>query len=121
MKIEVPLYKESEKYIKETFSRYTESKKLPFSLTLDNCIIHMYPHSDTYDDNGELNGYVDALFFRAHIYDVKNGVVYKSEIHDAIFTEANCQIKYFKDMSTMVHFERPINIIMGRAIHVMSV
>lgn len=120
VKIEIDLHEKSEAYIKETFLRYTKTDDSPFLKTIKHCIIHMYPCSDTYQDDGELNGYSDALNFRVSIYDIENMTVYNSSFHDAIFTEVQCQVKYFKDLSTMMHFERPIQLIMGKGIHVIK-
>lgn len=48
MKIEIDLHKKSEKQIEETFSHYSKTEASPFLKIFNNCIIHMYPCSDTY-------------------------------------------------------------------------
>lgn len=100
---EVALHQNSVNYAKETFEQYTEVDSMRY---VENPIIHMYPKEDTYEENGELNGYIDALFFEAHIYDTKNMTVWKSKkLHDGIMPYADLnvsQIKVFKDLSTMI-------------------
>lgn len=104
VKNEVELHQESINYIHSTFSLYNEVNQLDVSIT--NPIIHIYPVKDTYDKEGELSGYVDALFFRVDIYDTENSTVCKGKkLHDAIipFEELRVkQIKIFKDLSTMI-------------------
>ncbi|MED3562382.1 hypothetical protein [Bacillus xiapuensis] len=104
VKNEVELHQNSVDYVKEVFSMYTEVYDL--NKHIKNPIIHIYPVEDTYDQNGELNGYIDALFFKMNIYDTENMTVYKSEkLHDGILPFDNLhvsQIKIFKDLSTMI-------------------
>lgn len=121
MKIEVTLHKKSEKQIKDTLSSYSEADSIPFQLIIERCIIHMYPYEDTMQEDGELNGYADALNFEAHIYDTKKKTVYKSKFHDAIFIDAFSEVKYFKDLSTMIIFDKPIEIMMGKGIHISKI
>lgn len=104
VKNEVELHQNSVDYVKETFSMYTEVFDL--NKGLKNPIIHIYPVEDTYNQDGELNGYIDALFFRIDVYDTQNMTVYKgTKLHDGIlpFKDLNVsQIKVFKDLSTMI-------------------
>ncbi|WP_133065299.1 hypothetical protein [Virgibacillus profundi] len=83
---------------------YTEIYQI--SEQIKNPIMHMYPIKDTYDPDGGLSGYIDALFFKMNVYDTENMTVYKDEnLHDGIlpFKELNVsQIKIFKDLSTMI-------------------
>lgn len=104
IKNELELHQESVNYIHKTFSLYKEVNHLNQSIS--NPIIHMYPVKDTYDKEGELSGYADALFFRVDVYDIENSTVYKGKkLHDAImpFEELRVkQVKIFKDLSTMI-------------------
>lgn len=104
IKNEVELHQNSVDYMKEVFSMYTEVYDL--SKGLKNPIIHIYPVEDTYDQHGELNGYIDALFFRVNVYDTQNMTVYKgTKLHDGILPFKDLcisQLKIFKDLSTMI-------------------
>lgn len=104
IKNEIELHQNSVDYVKETFSRYIEVYDL--SKRIKNPIIHIYPVEDTFDKDGSLNGYTDALFFKIHVYDTENMTVYKGEkLHDGILPFKNInvsQIKIFKDLSTML-------------------
>jgi hypothetical protein len=104
VKNEVELHQNSVNYVKEIFSMYTEVFDL--NKGLKNPIVHIYPVEDTYDQSGDLNGFIDALFFRIDVYDTQNMIVYKgTKLHDGIlpFKDLNVsQIKIFKDLSTMI-------------------
>ncbi|WP_339193763.1 hypothetical protein MKY95_18685 [Paenibacillus sp. FSL P4-0176] len=104
VKNEVVLHEHSVSYMKRVFMQYSEIETLP-SL-VENPILHLYPVKDTYELNGELNGYNDSLFFNLNVYDPVNRVSWKSkQLHDGIipFSEVMVQqIKIFKDLSTMV-------------------
>jgi hypothetical protein len=73
---------------------------------LKNPIIHIYPKYDTYNADGELEGYIDSLFCDIHVYDIERMTKWKSKrTHDGIMPFANLnidQIKIFKDLSTMI-------------------
>lgn len=102
---EIVLHNKSVDYINETLTQYTKVERL--SEIIENPIIHMYPKKDTYDSDGELNGYIDALFFELYIYDTDKMTVWKSNrLHDAIMPACKHieigQIKVFKDSSTMI-------------------
>lgn len=104
IKNEVELHQDSIDYVKEVFSRYEEVDSL--NKIIHDPIVHMYPVEDTYDTNGNLDGYIDAVFFRVNIYDTTNMTVYKGiRLHDAIMPFEKLrinQIKIFKDLSTMI-------------------
>lgn len=121
MKIEVLLHKNSKKQIKDTLSAYSKVETIPHVSTIERCIIHMYPYEDTMQEDSELNGYADALNFEAHIYDTKKSTVYKSKFHDSIFIDTFCETKYFKDLSTMIVFDKPIKLMMGKAMFISEV
>lgn len=112
IKNEIEIHDKSVEYLKDIFSRYKEIYEL--NKNINNPIIHMYPVEDTHDEDGDLNGYIDALFFKLHIYDPENGTVYKgNRYHDGIlpFKELNIsQIKIFKDLSTMIVLRGRYNI-----------
>lgn len=103
IKNEVNLHDKSIEYIKEALGQYSEVEHMSI---VENPIIHLYPKKDTYTEDGELAGYIDSLFFEAHIYNTKNMTVWKSsDLHDGIipFEDLNVsQIKVFKDLSTMI-------------------
>jgi hypothetical protein len=106
MKIEVPISKWSEQYIKDTFAMYTETDKLePME---KNCIIHIYPYEDTVRDEKaeELVGFIDVMNCDLAIYDLTRKTVYKTHRHDAVNirpdVDLSVQIRVFKDLSTMI-------------------
>jgi len=113
---DIKLHPKSEKLIKETFGWYTQVGQ-PIEKINGRCVIHMYPTEDTYDENGELVGYRDALFFNVHVYDAENRICYIRNRADAITTgDVGVTVKYFKDGSTMLVMDGNIDIIYGQAI-----
>jgi hypothetical protein len=103
IKNEIQLFGDSEQHIKETFDMYEEVIELKI---VKNPILHIYPKQDTYNSEGELDGYIDALFSKVHIYDTKNKTVHRSnKLHDAILPTTDIkvlQFKVFKDLSFMI-------------------
>lgn len=101
---DIDLHQESVDYLSKVFKEYREIEAIPD--TIKDPIIHIYPKKDTYESDGELNGYTDALFSEIHIYEPHNMTVWKSRrLHDAInsFEDLTVkQIKIFKDLSTMI-------------------
>lgn len=92
--------KKSEQVIKETLALYTDGGKCP-SVLRGNTIIHLYPQEDTYDDEGNLNGYYQNLFFNLVVFNDYKGVLKSYQIgkRDAVFTDG-CNINnlsVFKD------------------------
>lgn len=99
----IPIHEESKQYIEETLSRYTEVYEMKH---IENPIIHMYAKEDTLNEDGELNGYNDSLFFECHLYDTKKMEVYKTGNKDSLWFGEGVQpsnVKLFKDGSTLVH------------------
>lgn len=119
MKIEALHHSDSEKIIKETFSMYKETEKIPEYIK-GGCVIHIYPKSDTIVNgiDKDLEGYIDAYNCELHIYDCKNKTVYKSKLHDEVMADAKCKIRIFKDLSTMVIFDEPVKFISGQSLWV---
>ncbi|WP_029517984.1 hypothetical protein [Paenibacillus polymyxa] len=115
MKLEVDITKNSEEYIKETFSSYEEIFESPKAI-MNRCVIHIYPHEDTSSEDGVLNGYTDALNFKVHIYDTGNNTVYKTKFHDQIDSNLPCRTRIFKDLSTMIIYDKPVRFLMGKSI-----
>lgn len=107
-KIEIPLHNKSEQYLREILAEYKETKELP-SIIKGRCIIHMYPYEDTYEDDGCLVGYIDAIHCELHIYDIENKTVYKTKMHDEIRVDVPCRVRIFKDLSTMLIFDTPVS------------
>lgn len=104
IKNEIELHSNSVQHMKETFAMYERSEDL--DQVLENPIIHIYPKEDTYDSDGELNGFIDAIQFVVDIYDTNNKKVKKgTRLHDAIIPQTDwkvSQLKIFKDLSTMI-------------------
>lgn len=101
---EIKLHQESINYLNRIFTDYNEVESL--SKIVENPIIHMYPKKDTYEEDGELDGFIDAIFSEVHIYDTVNMTVWKSKsLSDGLASYADItvkQIKVFKDLSTLV-------------------
>ena len=104
IKNEIELHQESVDYAKRVLGGYLEVQHL--EEVLNNPILHIYPIEDTHDKDGNLDGYIDALFCNIHIYDTENRRVLKrSKLYDGIIPQGNLsisQIKIFKDLSTMI-------------------
>ena len=120
MKIEVNHHPDSEEYIKKVFSMYTETDKAPDYIK-GKCIIHMYPVLDTIVNGiyNDLEGFVDAYNCEVHIYNCTNKIVYKTKHHDQIDIKADCRVRIFKDISTMVIFDGGVRISYGQSIQVL--
>lgn len=109
----IKLHEQSIDYLNSVFKRYKKEENHERGITLDKCVIHLYPIKDTYDENGNLSGYADSLFFRADIYDIVNFKKYSHEYHDSILFMNDTPhpiIKIFKDGSTILHFEQGIGL-----------
>lgn len=116
IKNEINITEESEYKLRELFSRYKETEEQPEVIN-DWCVIHLYPKEDTINENGETNGYCDALFFDIHVFNCDNKTVYKARgWYDAIHVEKKCELRLFKDMSTMLIFRDGVEISWGQAI-----
>lgn len=110
----INLHSKSQKYIEKIFSKYKDADFNGFILELDNCILHLYAIQDSYNEQGELEGYIDALLFKVDIYDTINMKKYSHKFHDSIYFEKNSPhpiIKIFKDGSTLLHFRQKINMV----------
>jgi hypothetical protein len=82
----------------------------------------MYPVEDTIDENYNLNGFHDSLFFNINIYNINNKTVYKSKMHhDGISILIPCETRYFKDLSLMLIFTSGISIIWGQKLFISEV
>lgn len=113
VKQEVKIYKPSEIYLDiDKEYGYKEVEKL--NEVNGRCVIHIRPVKDTYssDEEYDLDGYCDAIFFKVEIYDCENRLVYKpNKLFDGIRTiNVDCQSRIYKDLSTMYIFDNPIRI-----------
>ncbi|MEM4994831.1 hypothetical protein WKH56_19915 [Priestia sp. SB1] len=118
--MEVDLTVENLDYIEKVFSQYDESTE-EINEIKGRAIIHMYPKSDTHNKNGSLDGFIDALFFEAHIYDVDNNRVYRTgATKDEIQIDVESRVRFFKDLSTMIIINTPIKIRYGQSMTVYS-
>lgn len=100
--MEIKLHENSKKYIIDTLSQYVE--KQYNGEVIEQPVVHMYAKSDTYDEDGTLNGYRDSLFCEVHVYDTKNDFKYVFINKDGVtLLHANIwQVRVFKDGSTML-------------------
>lgn len=102
----IKLHENSVRYIDEVFNMYME-RELTRDTVITNPIIHLYAEEDTYDENGELKGYRDSLFFKADIYDPKRKIKhFGTSLHDSVsfYNISPSQVNIFKDGSTMLTF-----------------
>lgn len=116
----VKIHTESEDYLKRIFDNYTEVYELP--AIINEPIIHIYPKKDTCNEDGELDGYIDAIFSEVHIYDTVEMKVYKGEsLHDALMPSNQLDvwtIRIFKDLSTLVGLRGKYRIGMYTAVSI---
>lgn len=101
----IKLSKDSLEYLNEVFTSY---KKVDYdtSRVFKNPLVHLYPTEDTITEDGELNGYRDALFVTIRIYDVEKDIYMEIKNRDGLdFYNDRInirQIRVFKDGSTLV-------------------
>jgi len=115
--LRVQIEQESVDYLKTVFDDYIEVYN-PIEEIQGRCIIHIYPKHDTYNIEGELNGYIDAILCDMHIYDLNNKVVYKTRYHDSILLNVPCETRIFKDLSTMLIIDGGVEIVYGTGLSV---
>lgn len=100
----IKLHQESINYLNRIFENYTETQ-YNSGKVVENPIIHLYPVEDTYDENGELDGFVDALFTNIHVYDTESMEYYVLERRDGIrfYNDVKVEmVRAFKDGSTLI-------------------
>jgi hypothetical protein len=113
----IPIHEESQEYLQRVFNDYEEVDRL---FELNDPIIHIYPKQDTYNENGELNGYIDSLFAEYHFYDTVSKTVYKSKrLHDGLWFGRDVNPRYiriFKDGSTLLAFKGRYEFDLGQSV-----
>jgi hypothetical protein len=118
----IPIHRDSEEYIRETFSQYEEVDRMR---EIENPIIHMYAIEDTRDlETGDLNGYSDSMFCEYRYYDTKKMKFFKTRKHDALYLTdiPVSNIKIFKDGSTLIHLRYgKYEIGFGTAVHLYKI
>jgi len=107
IKQEIEITQQSEDYIKEVLSWYTETTKQPKPFK-GRTIIHIYPKEDTIEPNGNLKGFIDTFMSNVHIYNTVDKTVYKINNKDNVEVNVPCQVKIFKDLSTIIVIDKPI-------------
>jgi len=108
MKIEVPLALKSHDHIRNLAKIYTETNEPP-KIINGRTLIHIYPKSDTIEDySDDSHGFVDALNCEIHIYNTDNMTVFKTERHDQVEMRVPCNVRIFKDLSTMLIIDTPV-------------
>jgi hypothetical protein len=113
----VSISDKSIRYIKDIFSKYTETGTLPD--VIENVVIHMYPKEDTTPNDDDLNGYEDSIFSEVKIYMPKSKTVFiVPRLCDAVFVAKRNNIRIFKDGSTCISISGKLSIDIGQAIHV---
>lgn len=102
---DIVLHSESIDIINRLERMYTEVKHDDFRV-ISNPIVHLYPWKDTMNEDGELHGFQEVLFFETRIYDSEN-LTYSNCGNDSVDTsQAKVKgIKIFKDGSTMIEFD----------------
>jgi len=122
MKIEVPISKESEQYITETFAQYEQVDE-PIRYIDKKCVLHLYPKEDTMiDGKDNLTGYMDSMICELYVFDVGERKAYHCKFCDAVNVRGvlTQQTKIFKDLSTMIVIDEPVNINYYTAVEVES-
>jgi len=121
MKMEVELSKKSQEYIDFLTENYTQIFECPKQIT-GSTLIHIYPMKDTLNDESEdSSGFEDALNCEIHIYDKDNRTVFVTKTHDQIEVEVPCNIRIFKDLSTMLIIDTPVRFGMFQSLEVRKV
>lgn len=115
--LKVQIEKESVEYLQEVFKDYKEVNKRLDEIK-GRCIIHIYPKQDTYEEDGALYGFCDALLCEMHIYDCEKQLVYKTNNHDSVYLDVPCGTRIFKDLSTMLIIDSGITISYGTGLSV---
>ena len=119
----IKLHEKSIEYIDEVFSQYKEVE-YDTSKVITNPIVHIYPIEDTYDENGELHGFIDALLVNMDIYDTKNKTFMKIKYRDELLmneTDRPTGIRIFKDGSTMIIMRGKYQFGSGQSVSVYKV
>jgi hypothetical protein len=118
---EIPLHQDSVEYL-DILSKYEKVDE--FKKQFKSPVIHLYAKRDTYDENGDLDGYKDALFFECYIYEPDTMTVYKSpRLHDTVrFNEATPNdVRIFKDGSTLLSFFGEVEVELLTSVHTWNV
>lgn len=123
---EIRLQPESIATIEEVFGRYTDvtdTEEIPSQINADeSMVIHIYPQEDTYDPDGNLNGYKECLFSKLDLYLVNfeddthkkwryNGLVDGFHLHD--IKSMNALV--WKDGSYALRVDGPVRILWTQA------
>ena len=115
--LKVQIEQESVDYLQEVFKEYKEVDK-PLYEIKRRCIIHIYPKKDTYEEDGELYGYCDALLCDIHIYDCDNKLFYKTQNHDSVYLDVPSGTRIFKDLSTMLIIDGGVTLSYGTGLSI---
>ena len=106
--------------IQDTYTLYVKSED-PMPNKIDNhCIVHTYVINDTIDEQTDsLNGYADSLFFNIKIFDCIKLICYESiRTYDGINLTKNCNVRTFKDLSTMYIFRNGAKFIHDQCLEI---
>jgi len=121
MKIEIPISHQSQKQINYLTKNYTETKEVPEKIN-GRTLIHIYPKEDTIEDGtDDSRGFVDALNCEIHIYNTDNMTVFKTKRHDQIEMRVPCNVRIFKDLSTMLIIDTPVTFGIYQSLEVRKV
>jgi hypothetical protein len=118
---EIQLHQDSVEYL-DILYKYKSIKEFP--KIFKSPVIHMYAKRDTYNENGDLDGYRDSLLFECFIYEPDTMTVYKSpNLHDTIrFNEVTpSDVRIFKDGSTLISFFGEVKVELLTAVHTWKV
>lgn len=121
VKNEVKISKESKKLISDVFNDYIEFKNVETHLKVNRgkIILHLYPKTDTMlNGSNKLTGYFDSLLYDIWIFNTENKTKFLTKNHDKIVMQKYCSIQYFKDLSTMICIDAPLNISLTKTIYI---
>lgn len=118
------LHPKSLKMINNIFAMYEDGgSELPKTLS-GRTVIHMYPQGDTIDDEGNLKGYYQNLFFDMVVFNAtKNGEnrMWKFGVKDAVFFDRGVNItsvSIFKDGASCISVDGSIYLLISQAVHI---
>lgn len=121
MKIEIPISLESQKYVDYLTKTYTETDEVPKRIN-GRTLIHIYPKEDTIEDGSDdSHGFVDAFNCEIHIYNTENMTVFKTKRHDQVEMSVPCNVRIFKDLSTMLIIDTPVTFGLYQSLEVRKV
>ena len=121
--MDVKLTETSTGMIKDIFARYKKAEgDLPDGLT-GRTIFHIYAKSDTINQDGDLEGFEDSLFFTLKVFNMVSMSYWEVRNRDSVELDRygfaiGADIRIFKDGSTMIIVDGDIEICWYQAVEI---